>query len=160
MFNLKSSLISKAFFTRHSVLEPLTHSRTDLTISRDSLILNHVLTVEYNLFCLMSSLLNLLFYVIFQTNTDEDVALPSGQMYPYSWHTMQSQTLQICLDCVGDWKWSEPISIDTEGIISVTLEHKSFASQLFVEVKLIGGIQKQVCDNSLYDRPHVICTIL
>ena len=56
MFNLNSSPISKAFFTRHGVLEPLTHSRADLRISKDSLIFNHVLTVEYDSFCLMASL--------------------------------------------------------------------------------------------------------
>ena len=38
------------------VLEPLTHSRADLRISKDSLVLNHVLTVEYSSFCLMANL--------------------------------------------------------------------------------------------------------
>ena len=53
---LKSPPISKAVFTRQGVLEPLTHSRADLRISKESLILNHVLTMEYKSFCLMASL--------------------------------------------------------------------------------------------------------
>ena len=49
---LKYSPISKAFFTRHGVLK-YTHSRADLRISKDSLVLNHVLTVlrSYPTYC-------------------------------------------------------------------------------------------------------------
>lgn len=52
--------------------------------------------------------------------------------------------LHFCLASVGDWRWSEPIDINQLGIFPRKIDHSGYSSQLFVEVKRIGGLQKQV----------------
>lgn len=79
-----------------------------------------------------------------QINTDEDIALHSGQLYPYSWCSLKLPMLHFCLASVGDWRWSEPIDINQLGIFPQKIDHSGYSSQLFVEVKRIGGLQKQI----------------
>ena len=83
-------------------------------------------------------------YLCLQVGTDEDIVLESGQMYPYSWFSHSEYSLRFCMASVGDWKWSEPVDISKEGVFMHQLEHKAFTSKLLVEVKKIGGLQKQV----------------
>ena len=65
-------------------------------------------------------------------------------MYPYSWCSKRTPTLRFCLDSVADWKWCEPVDIDTVGTFAKKVEHKAFTTLLFVEIKMLSGIQKQV----------------
>lgn len=83
-------------------------------------------------------------FFLLQINTDEDIILHSGQMYPYSWSSDLSKSIHFCLNATGDWKWSEPLDLDKDGIFPRKLEHKKLTSLVFVEVKKISGIQVQV----------------
>jgi len=79
-----------------------------------------------------------------QVDTDEDIVLSSGQMYPYSWRSPHNRMMHLCLDSVGDWKWSAPFDIDSEKGCTRSIRHSTHSSTVHVEIKKTGGIQKQI----------------
>lgn len=50
----------------------------------------------------------------------------------------------MCIETEGDWRWSEPFDIDTVGVFSRTIHHRLHSATLFIEVKELSGMQKQV----------------
>lgn len=84
----------------------------------------------------------------FQVDTDESLLLGSRQVHAYSWrtpHTVKaSPRLHVCIETEGDWRWSEPFDIDTVGVFSRTIHHRLHSATLFIEVKQLSGMQKQV----------------
>lgn len=83
-----------------------------------------------------------------QLDTDESLLLGSRQTHAYSWrtpHTVKgSPKLHLCIETEGDWRWSEPFDIDSVGICSRTIHHRLHSATLFIEVKQLSGMQKQV----------------
>ena len=69
-------------------------------------------------------------------------------MHAYSWrtpHTVKAcPRLHVCIETEGDWRWSEPFDIDTVGVFSRTIHHRLHSATLFIEVKQLSGMQKQV----------------
>lgn len=98
------------------------------------------------------SLLNLMFDFLshpsLQVDTDESLLLGSRQVHSYSWrtpHTVKaSPRLHVCIETEGDWRWSEPFDIDTVGVFGRTIHHRLHSATLFIEVKQLSGMQKQV----------------
>ena len=80
-------------------------------------------------------------------NTDEDLILKSGQVYLYSWYSKVKQELKFCLETTYEWKWSCPININETGVTLQVLEHNHITSHVYVEVKQLGGLKKQVSIN-------------
>lgn len=58
--------------------------------------------------------------------------------------------LHVCIETEGDWRWSEPFEIDTVGVFSRTIHHRLHSATLFIEVKQLSGMQKQVCTQLWY----------
>ncbi len=87
-------------------------------------------------------------YFFLQVDTDESLLLGSRQVHAYSWrtpHTVKaSPRLHVCIETEGDWRWSEPFDIDTVGVFSRTIHHRLHSATLFIEVKQLSGMQKQV----------------
>lgn len=83
-----------------------------------------------------------------QVDTDESLLLGSRQVHAYSWRTPRtvnaSPRLHVCIETEGDWRWSEPFDIDTVGVFSRTIHHRLHSATLFIEVKELSGMQKQV----------------
>lgn len=50
----------------------------------------------------------------------------------------------MCIETEGDWRWSEPFDIDTVGVFSRTIHHRLHSATLFIEIKQLSGMQKQV----------------
>lgn len=88
-----------------------------------------------------------------QLDTDESLLLGSRQTHAYSWRTphavIASPRLHLCIETEGDWRWSEPFDIDLVGICSRTIHHRLHSATLFIEVKQLSGMQKQVI---MYER--------
>lgn len=80
--------------------------------------------------------------------------LRSRQAHAYSWrtpHTVKDNPrLHVCIETEGDWRWSEPFEIDTVGVFSRTIHHRLHSATLFIEVKQLSGMQKQVCTQLWY----------
>lgn len=55
-----------------------------------------------------------------------------------------SPRLHVCIETEGDWRWSEPFDIDTVGVFGRTIHHRLHSATLFIEVKQLSGMQKQV----------------
>ncbi|XP_068695500.1 intermembrane lipid transfer protein VPS13B-like isoform X2 [Montipora foliosa] len=83
-----------------------------------------------------------------QVHTDESLLLGSRQTHAYSWRTphtvKESPKLHLCIETEGDWRWSEPFDIDTVGVCSRTIHHRLHSATLFIEVKQLSGMQKQI----------------
>ena len=83
-----------------------------------------------------------------QVKTDESLVLGNRQVFPYSWRTPRcpdfEPRLQVCIETEGDWRWSEPIDIDVVGISCRTIHHRLHSATLFIEVKPLNGLQKEV----------------
>ena len=88
-----------------------------------------------------------------QLDTDESLLLGSRQTHAYSWRTPHAvkgtPRLHLCIETEGDWRWSEPFDIDLVGICSRTIHHRLHSATLFIEVKQLSGMQKQVM---MYER--------
>lgn len=50
----------------------------------------------------------------------------------------------MCIETEGDWRWSEPFDIDTVGVLGRTIHHRLHSATLFIEIKQLSGMQKQV----------------
>lgn len=83
-------------------------------------------------------------------DTDEDLTLKSGQVFLYSWYSKVKQELKFCLETAHEWKWSRPININETGVTLQILELKHITSQVYVEVRQLGGLKKQVSTNNSF----------
>ena len=86
--------------------------------------------------------------LLYQVDTDESLLLESRHVFPYSWRVsraLQSRSrLHVCIETEGDWRWSEPFELDAVGSFSRTIRHRLHSATLFIEVKALTGMQKQV----------------
>ncbi|KAG5271733.1 hypothetical protein AALO_G00183420 [Alosa alosa] len=80
-----------------------------------------------------------------QVDTDENVLLACLNSHQYSWRSHKSpQLLHICIEGWGNWRWSEPFSIDNVGTLLRTIEYKGQTASLIIKVQQLSGVQKQV----------------
>ncbi|KAK1806749.1 hypothetical protein P4O66_005249 [Electrophorus voltai] len=80
-----------------------------------------------------------------QVDTDESVLLASGQSHQYCWRSHKSpQLLHICIEGWGNWRWSEPFSIDNVGALLRSIQRKGQTATLIIKVQQLSGVQKQI----------------
>ncbi|KAM9851512.1 intermembrane lipid transfer protein VPS13B [Aulostomus maculatus] len=80
-----------------------------------------------------------------QVDTDENVLLASLHSHQYSWRSHKSpQLLHICIEGWGNWRWSDPFSVDNVGTLLRTIEYKGRTASLIIKVVQLNGVQKQV----------------
>nr|XP_003226657.1 PREDICTED: vacuolar protein sorting-associated protein 13B isoform X1 [Anolis carolinensis] len=80
-----------------------------------------------------------------QVDTDENVLLASLHSHQYSWRSHKSpQLLHICIEGWGNWRWSEPFSIDNAGTFIRTIQYKGRTASLIIKVQPLNGVQKQI----------------
>lgn len=54
------------------------------------------------------------------------------------------QLLHICIEGWGNWRWSEPFSVDNTGTFIRTIQYKGRTASLIIKVQQLSGVQKQV----------------
>ncbi|XP_033123358.1 vacuolar protein sorting-associated protein 13B-like [Anneissia japonica] len=83
-----------------------------------------------------------------QVHTDESIVLPCRQMHAYSWRTHKTvhwgQKIHVCIEGWRNWRWSEPFSIDEQATIVRKLQHKGHSATLFICIRNVTPLQKQV----------------
>ncbi|ELW47427.1 Vacuolar protein sorting-associated protein 13B [Tupaia chinensis] len=80
-----------------------------------------------------------------QVDTDENVLLASLHSHQYSWRSHKSpQLLHICIEGWGNWRWSEPFSVDHAGTFIRTIQYKGRTASLIIKVQQLSGVQKQI----------------
>ncbi|XP_066482661.1 intermembrane lipid transfer protein VPS13B isoform X2 [Tiliqua scincoides] len=80
-----------------------------------------------------------------QVDTDENVLLASLCSHQYSWRSHKSpQLLHICIEGWGNWRWSEPFSVDNAGTFIRTIQYKGRTASLIIKVQQLNGVQKQI----------------
>ncbi|XP_051791807.1 intermembrane lipid transfer protein VPS13B-like isoform X3 [Erpetoichthys calabaricus] len=80
-----------------------------------------------------------------QVDTDENVLLASLHCHQYSWRSHKSpQLLHICIEGWGNWRWSEPFSVDNVGTFIRTIQYKGRTASLIIKVQQLNGVQKQI----------------
>ncbi|KAL1767820.1 vacuolar protein sorting-associated protein 13B [Sigmodon hispidus] len=80
-----------------------------------------------------------------QVDTDENILLASLHSHQYSWRSHRSpQLLHICIEGWGNWRWSEPFSVDHAGTFIRTIQYKGRTASLIIKVRPLSGVQKQI----------------
>ncbi|XP_074842974.1 intermembrane lipid transfer protein VPS13B isoform X3 [Carettochelys insculpta] len=80
-----------------------------------------------------------------QVDTDENVLLASLHSHQYSWRSHKSpQLLHICIEGWGNWRWSEPFSVDNAGTFIRTIQYKGRIASLIIKIQQFSGVQKQI----------------
>ncbi|XP_036393864.1 vacuolar protein sorting-associated protein 13B-like isoform X1 [Megalops cyprinoides] len=80
-----------------------------------------------------------------QVDTDENVLLASLHSHQYSWRSHKSpQLLHICIEGWGNWRWSEPFSVDNVGTLLRTIQYKGRTASLIIKIQQLNGVQKQI----------------
>nr|XP_023417417.1 vacuolar protein sorting-associated protein 13B isoform X3 [Cavia porcellus] len=80
-----------------------------------------------------------------QVDTDENILLASLHSHQYSWRSHKSpQLLHICIEGWGNWRWSEPFSVDHAGTFIRTIQYKGRTASLVIKVQQLSGVQKQI----------------
>ncbi|XP_008063857.2 vacuolar protein sorting-associated protein 13B, partial [Carlito syrichta] len=80
-----------------------------------------------------------------QVDTDENILLASLHSHQYSWRSHKSpQLLHICIEGWGNWRWSEPFSVDHSGTFIRTIQYKGRTASLIIKVQQLNGVQKQI----------------
>ncbi|NWU94415.1 VP13B protein, partial [Upupa epops] len=80
-----------------------------------------------------------------QVDTDENILLASLHSHQYSWRSHKSpQLLHICIEGWGNWRWSEPFSVDNSGTFIRTIQYKGQTASLIIKVQQLSGVQKQI----------------
>ncbi|TSK20268.1 Vacuolar protein sorting-associated protein 13B [Bagarius yarrelli] len=80
-----------------------------------------------------------------QVDTDESVVLSSGQSHQYCWRSHKApQLLHVCIEGWGNWRWSEPFSIDNVGTMVRCIPRKSQIASLIIKIQQLSGVQKQI----------------
>ncbi|XP_017585846.1 PREDICTED: vacuolar protein sorting-associated protein 13B isoform X6 [Corvus brachyrhynchos] len=76
-----------------------------------------------------------------QVDTDENILLATLHSHQYSWRSHKSpQLLHICIEGWGNWRWSEPFSVDNTGTFIRTIQYKGRTASLIIK----SGVQKQI----------------
>ncbi|XP_026561693.1 vacuolar protein sorting-associated protein 13B isoform X1 [Pseudonaja textilis] len=92
-----------------------------------------------------------------QVDTDENVLLESLHSHQYSWRSHKSpQLLHICIEGWGNWRWSEPFSVDNSGTFIRTIQYKGRTASLIIKIQQLSGIQKQI----IISGRQIICSYL
>ncbi|XP_017308304.2 intermembrane lipid transfer protein VPS13B isoform X1 [Ictalurus punctatus] len=92
-----------------------------------------------------------------QVDTDESVVLSSGQSHQYCWRSHKApQLLHVCIEGWGNWRWSEPFSIDNVGAMLRCIHRKSQIASLIIKIQQLSGVQKQI----IICGRQVICSYL
>uniref|UniRef100_UPI00358FB320 intermembrane lipid transfer protein VPS13B isoform X2 n=1 Tax=Myxine glutinosa TaxID=7769 RepID=UPI00358FB320 len=92
-----------------------------------------------------------------QVDTDENVLLCSREMLQYCWRSHKvAQLLHICIEGWGNWRWSDPFSLDTPGTLLRNISNKGRVASLIISVISLGGLQKQI----IIKGRQVICSYL
>ncbi|XP_062915876.1 intermembrane lipid transfer protein VPS13B-like isoform X2 [Mobula hypostoma] len=92
-----------------------------------------------------------------QVDTDENVLLSSQHSHQYSWRSHKSpQLLHICIEGWGNWRWSEPFSVDNIGTFVRSIQYKGRTASLIIKVQPLNSVQKQI----LICGRQVICSYL
>ncbi|XP_054981251.1 intermembrane lipid transfer protein VPS13B isoform X2 [Sorex araneus] len=92
-----------------------------------------------------------------QVDTDENILLASLRSHQYSWRSHKSaQLLHICIEGWGNWRWSEPFSLDQAGTFIRTIQYKGRTASLIIKVRPLSGVQKQI----IICGRQVICSYL
>ncbi|KAJ7397814.1 hypothetical protein BTVI_131814 [Pitangus sulphuratus] len=80
-----------------------------------------------------------------QVDTDENILLASLHSHQYSWRSHKSpQLLHICIEGWGNWRWSEPFSVDNTGTFIRSIQYKGRIASLIIKVQQLSGVQKQI----------------
>ncbi|XP_030880582.1 vacuolar protein sorting-associated protein 13B [Leptonychotes weddellii] len=80
-----------------------------------------------------------------QVDTDENLLLARLCSHQYSWRSHRSpQLLHICIEGWGNWRWSEPFSVDHAGTFIRTIQYKGQTASLVIKVRQLSGVQKQI----------------
>ncbi|XP_027964380.1 vacuolar protein sorting-associated protein 13B isoform X6 [Eumetopias jubatus] len=80
-----------------------------------------------------------------QVDTDENLLLARLHSHQYSWRSHRSpQLLHICIEGWGNWRWSEPFSVDHAGTFIRTIQYKGRTASLIIKVRQLSGVQKQI----------------
>lgn len=80
-----------------------------------------------------------------QVDTDENILLASLHSHQYSWRSHKSpQLLHICIEGWGNWRWSEPFSVDHAGTFIRTIQYKGRTASLIIKARPLSGVQKQI----------------
>ncbi|XP_011787172.1 PREDICTED: vacuolar protein sorting-associated protein 13B isoform X1 [Colobus angolensis palliatus] len=80
-----------------------------------------------------------------QVDTDENILLASLHSHQYSWRSHKSpQLLHICIEGWGNWRWSEPFSVDHAGTFIRTIQYRGRTASLIIKVQRLNGVQKQI----------------
>nr|XP_033789038.1 vacuolar protein sorting-associated protein 13B isoform X2 [Geotrypetes seraphini] len=80
-----------------------------------------------------------------QVDTDENVVLASLHSHQYCWRSHKSpQLLHICIEGWGNWRWSEPFSVDSAGIFLRIIQYKGRTASLIIKVQQLNRVQKQI----------------
>ncbi|XP_076767373.1 intermembrane lipid transfer protein VPS13B isoform X4 [Arvicanthis niloticus] len=80
-----------------------------------------------------------------QVDTDENILLATLHSHQYSWRSHRSpQLLHICIEGWGNWRWSEPFSVDHAGTFIRTIQYKGRIASLIIKVRSLSGVQKQI----------------
>ncbi|XP_069847231.1 intermembrane lipid transfer protein VPS13B isoform X1 [Dipodomys merriami] len=80
-----------------------------------------------------------------QVDSDENILLASLHSHQYSWRSHKSpQLLHICIEGWGNWRWSEPFSVDHAGTFIRTIQYKGRTASLIIKVQQLSGVQKQI----------------
>ncbi|KAM8786132.1 intermembrane lipid transfer protein VPS13B isoform 1-T1 [Rhynchonycteris naso] len=80
-----------------------------------------------------------------QVDTDENILLASLRRHQYSWRSHKSpQLLHICIEGWGNWRWSEPFSVDHAGTFIRTIQYKGRTASLIIKIQQLSGVQKQI----------------
>ncbi|XP_037389974.1 vacuolar protein sorting-associated protein 13B isoform X3 [Pygocentrus nattereri] len=80
-----------------------------------------------------------------QVDTDESVVLASKHSHQYCWRSHKSlQLLHICIEGWGNWRWSEPFSIDNVGTLLRSIQRKGQTASLIIKVLPLSGVLKQI----------------
>ncbi|XP_063246355.1 intermembrane lipid transfer protein VPS13B isoform X3 [Prinia subflava] len=80
-----------------------------------------------------------------QVDTDENILLATLHSHQYSWRSHKSpQLLHICIEGWGNWRWSEPFSVDNAGTFIRTIQYKGRTAALIIKVQQLSGVQKQI----------------
>ncbi|KAM9436061.1 intermembrane lipid transfer protein VPS13B [Clarias gariepinus] len=92
-----------------------------------------------------------------QVDTDESVVLSSGQSHQYCWRSHKApQLLHVCIEGWGNWRWSEPFSIDNMGTMLRCIHKKNQIASLIIKIQQLSGVQKQI----IICGRQVICSYL
>ncbi|XP_069778608.1 intermembrane lipid transfer protein VPS13B-like isoform X4 [Narcine bancroftii] len=80
-----------------------------------------------------------------QVDTDENVLLSSHHSHQYCWRSHKSpQLLHICIEGWGNWRWSEPFSVDNFGTFVRSIQYKGRTASLVIKVQPLNSVQKQI----------------